>query len=382
MAPSPRLLLAAVSWIVLGACGCSEELGPERFATAKVRGMVTVGKSPVSGGWIAFDPVEGTRGNLRIARIRPDGSFEADRVPVGRVSDRPRPDPRRSDRDPGGSGRLARVPDGPLADPPDDPSGPRCRLADRPARRGIPARPAAQGKPAATESIAIEVRRPSTIGRSRPTDRPTLAGADPSLGSGSSIARARAPIHLDWPVDQIEQAIGDAEGTVWVDIEDLESACNASVETMLRDVFHFHALAIEDALQDTHVPKVDDWGKYLYIVVDTIDFRPRDRRPPAPRARPVPRPELPGDLPQRADRGPGAASSEPGTRAGEPAQARPAASALPPARRGGRRVPAGDRAPRRRDRRRPGRGLRRPEPPNAPEDLPRQAARPCACTGS
>ena len=31
-------------------------------------------------------------------------------------------------------------------------------------------------------------------------------------------------------------------------------------------MFHFHHLAVEDALQETHVPKVDDWGNYLYIV--------------------------------------------------------------------------------------------------------------------
>ncbi len=81
-------------------------------------------------------------------------------------------------------------------------------------------------------------------------------------------------IHLDWPVGEIERAIGDSEGTVWVDIQDLESACNLDVEAMLRDVFHFHPLAIEDALKDTHVPKVDDWDQYLYIVVDTLDFDP------------------------------------------------------------------------------------------------------------
>ena len=85
MAPSPRLLLAAASLLALGPFGCSEELGPERFPTSKVRGVVTLGKRPITGGWIAFDPAEGVRGNVRIARIRPDGSFEADLVPVGRV---------------------------------------------------------------------------------------------------------------------------------------------------------------------------------------------------------------------------------------------------------------------------------------------------------
>ena len=81
-------------------------------------------------------------------------------------------------------------------------------------------------------------------------------------------------IHLDYPPDRIPEAVADERGTVWVDIEDIEAANNASVEAMLRDVFRFHPLAIEDALQDAHVPRLDDWGGYLYLVVDTIDFDP------------------------------------------------------------------------------------------------------------
>ena len=45
--------------------------------------MLREGSRPVSGGWIEFFPVEGTVGNLRSARVRADGSFEADGVAVG-----------------------------------------------------------------------------------------------------------------------------------------------------------------------------------------------------------------------------------------------------------------------------------------------------------
>jgi magnesium transporter len=30
-------------------------------------------------------------------------------------------------------------------------------------------------------------------------------------------------------------------------------------------------LAIDDALQETHVPKLDDWGNYLYIVLNYMN---------------------------------------------------------------------------------------------------------------
>jgi hypothetical protein len=77
-------LLACLAFSM--ASGCSEELGPERPSTARVEGTITVGGRPVTSGWIEFIPVEGTEGNLRTARISSDGSFSADRVPVGRVA--------------------------------------------------------------------------------------------------------------------------------------------------------------------------------------------------------------------------------------------------------------------------------------------------------
>ena len=126
-------------------------------------------------------------------------------------------------------------------------------------------------------------RKRSRPGRKSNGRVATLGDRDPSpdLHDSPSLPRVRVvyregagTVHLDWPADQVARAIADTEGTVWIDIEDIESANNASVETMLREVFQFHSLAIEDALKDTHVPKVDDWGQYLYIVVDTLDFHP------------------------------------------------------------------------------------------------------------
>jgi magnesium transporter len=35
----------------------------------------------------------------------------------------------------------------------------------------------------------------------------------------------------------------------------------------MEEIFGFHPLAVDDALEQTHVPKVDDWGKYLYLVL-------------------------------------------------------------------------------------------------------------------
>jgi magnesium transporter len=40
----------------------------------------------------------------------------------------------------------------------------------------------------------------------------------------------------------------------------------------MRDVFQFHALAIDDALRESHVPKIDNWGDYAYAVMQGIVF--------------------------------------------------------------------------------------------------------------
>src|SRR5271157_4400816 len=84
--PCPlRRFPVPVLFLLLGllAPGCSEELGPERFPTTRVAGIVVEGGRPVAGGWIEFIPAEGTVGNIRSARIGRDGSFQSDRVAIG-----------------------------------------------------------------------------------------------------------------------------------------------------------------------------------------------------------------------------------------------------------------------------------------------------------
>ena len=75
------ILLAAVAVVV--APGCREELGPERFPTASVQGVIVISGRPVESGWVEFQPAGGAVGNIRSARIEPDGTFRADRVAIG-----------------------------------------------------------------------------------------------------------------------------------------------------------------------------------------------------------------------------------------------------------------------------------------------------------
>jgi magnesium transporter len=76
-------------------------------------------------------------------------------------------------------------------------------------------------------------------------------------------------MRTDIPTNEIPRLLRDRKGLLWVDFisEPAEVA-----EPILRS-FNFHPLAIDDALQETHIPKIDDWGEYLYIVLNFMNYK-------------------------------------------------------------------------------------------------------------
>jgi hypothetical protein len=79
--PWHRFLAACA--LVVCSIGCRDVLGPEKMPVASVDGKVSQRGKPVTRGWIEFIPVDGTVGRMRSARLRPDGTFHATKVPVG-----------------------------------------------------------------------------------------------------------------------------------------------------------------------------------------------------------------------------------------------------------------------------------------------------------
>lgn len=75
-------------------------------------------------------------------------------------------------------------------------------------------------------------------------------------------------LRTDLSLDDLTAAVA-AGGLLWVDFEGEPPSV---AEPILRQVFGFHPLAIDDALQETHVPKVDDWGSHLYLVLHSVVF--------------------------------------------------------------------------------------------------------------
>lgn len=67
--------------------------------------------------------------------------------------------------------------------------------------------------------------------------------------------------------------LASKQGMLWVDFQgEPPQAC----EPILLNTFHFHPLAVDDALSETHVPKVDDWDEFLYVVLHAISFDQQD----------------------------------------------------------------------------------------------------------
>ncbi len=75
-------------------------------------------------------------------------------------------------------------------------------------------------------------------------------------------------------VDRVDPSWLDRESGIWVWV-DLSNP-TAEETKILTSVFHFHELAIEDALAEIHHPKVESYGDYLYLILHGIDFHARE----------------------------------------------------------------------------------------------------------
>lgn len=83
-------------------------------------------------------------------------------------------------------------------------------------------------------------------------------------------------IKSDLSIDDIKDTLQRNQGLLWID---LVQTPYAESEKILHEIFGFHPLAVSDALDEVHVPRVDDWGDYLYLVLHSIRFDPEAEDP-------------------------------------------------------------------------------------------------------
>lgn len=77
-------------------------------------------------------------------------------------------------------------------------------------------------------------------------------------------------LKTDLELVDIAFALHEPDGLLWVDFTCQENTDED--EEILTKTFGFHPLAIDDALRETHVPKLDNWGKYLYLVFHAVNL--------------------------------------------------------------------------------------------------------------
>jgi len=71
------------------------------------------------------------------------------------------------------------------------------------------------------------------------------------------------------PLDTLAALRAESGVMLWVD---LEAPTEEEIRQVLEVVFEFHPLAIEDCVADTPLPKLEDYGDYLYLVMHAVDY--------------------------------------------------------------------------------------------------------------
>ncbi len=77
----------------------------------------------------------------------------------------------------------------------------------------------------------------------------------------------------DIAIPEYAALLADPKALLWIDFD---GEPNQTTEPILTGIFGFHPLAVDDALQETHTPKVDDWGDYIYLVLNAMTFSSAD----------------------------------------------------------------------------------------------------------
>jgi magnesium transporter len=89
----------------------------------------------------------------------------------------------------------------------------------------------------------------------------------------SFVYDKKGNVTTDVSQDELRAILKKKDAFVWVDIEQP----SASDNLILKDVFNFHPLAIEDCVNITHYPKVDIYEDYLFLIVHAFDFTSQEK---------------------------------------------------------------------------------------------------------
>jgi magnesium transporter len=77
-------------------------------------------------------------------------------------------------------------------------------------------------------------------------------------------------VETDFAPQDLPKLLADKNNLVWLDINAPTEADMIEADAVLRDVFHFHYLAIEDARETRNQPKIEQFSQYLFFIVHGV----------------------------------------------------------------------------------------------------------------
>ena len=85
----------------------------------------------------------------------------------------------------------------------------------------------------------------------------------------SFVFREGKLVRRDLEVEALRLVHAEKGSVLWIN---LNNPTDEEIKAVLEGVFKFHPLAIEDCVTPNSLPKVEDYGDYLFLVTHAVDF--------------------------------------------------------------------------------------------------------------
>src|SRR5215204_2239116 len=92
------------------------------------------------------------------------------------------------------------------------------------------------------------------------------------------VLDASGTLREDVGLEELPNFLADKNSLVWCDIFSLHSGQNGPYGRILREVFGFDALTIEDCFTRSHLPKVDVYDDYLFVALFSFHLSEKTSR--------------------------------------------------------------------------------------------------------
>ena len=92
------------------------------------------------------------------------------------------------------------------------------------------------------------------------------------------VLDASGTLREDVGLEELPDFLADKNSLVWCDIFSLHGGQNGPYGRILREVFGFDALTIEDCFTKSHLPKVDVYDDYLFVALFSFHLSEKTSR--------------------------------------------------------------------------------------------------------